>query len=673
MLRFTLPRRRPQPDLRQRRRRRRVAVDRRPRRSPAGRTTRSGLSNGAARMFVYGTFDQPVADVADAAGPHRLRSRFDGTGKTVTLRIATSFISSTRPSTTSRSSSRRRTRSAIVADRARRAWDTQARLIVSVEGATEDQLTTLYSNLYRLNLYPNSAFENTGTARTGLRARRCSRRAASDPRRTGAPVVGRQDLRQQRLLGHLPDRLARRTRCCTPRTPASSSTASSSSTATAAGSRAGRHPATPNLMTGTSSDVAFADAYVKGVKRLDAQRTYDAALKNATVAPPGDPSDPNVGRKGLDRLAVPRLHARPRRRGRLVGARGRHQRLRHRQHGRGARATRHAAPSASATARSPSTSSTARPDYVNLFDPRIGFFQGRDATAPSSPIPPTTTRASGATTTTTPRPTAGTSPSTRRRTARASRTSTAAATRSPPSSTRSSRRPETAKFPGSYGGTIHEMIEARDVRMGQWGFSNQVSHHIPYMYDYAGQPSKTQAKVREALRRLYSAAEIGQGYPGDEDNGEMSAWYLFTSLGFYPLQVGSPYYAIGSPLFDRATVHFGDGASSSSARPTTARATSTCRACGSTAARTTRRTYATPTSRTAGRSTSAWARGRRAGARHAPPRRRRSPTATGRPQPLHDATDPHSGTVSADELFDDTRPPRRPRRRCSTASRSHAA
>jgi putative alpha-1,2-mannosidase len=56
--------------------------------------------------------------------------------------------------------------------------------------------------------------------------------------------------------------------------------------------------------------------------------------------------------------------------------------------------------------------------------------------------------------------------------------------------------PETATFPGSYGGTIHEMLEARDVRMGQYGHSNQPSHHIAYMYDYAGRPAKTQEKVR---------------------------------------------------------------------------------------------------------------------------------------------------------------------------------
>jgi len=79
------------------------------------------------------------------------------------------------------------------------------------------------------------------------------------------------------------------------------------------------------------------------------------------------------------------------------------------------------------------------------------------------------------------------------------------------------------------------------------------------MYDYAGQPAKTQEKVREALRRLYLGSEIGQGYAGDEDNGETSAWYIFSALGLYPLQVGSPYYAIGSPLFTKATVHLENG------------------------------------------------------------------------------------------------------------------
>ena len=65
--------------------------------------------------------------------------------------------------------------------------------------------------------------------------------------------------------------------------------------------------------------------------------------------------------------------------------------------------------------------------------------------------------------------------------------------------------------------------------------------------------------MREVLRRLYLGSEIGQGYGGDEDNGETSAWYLFSALGFYPLQVGSENYVIGSPLFKKATVHLENG------------------------------------------------------------------------------------------------------------------
>jgi hypothetical protein len=103
------------------------------------------------------------------------------------------------------------------------------------------------------------------------------------------------------------------------------------------------------------------------------------------------------------------------------------------------------------------------------------------------------------------------------------------------------------------------MVEARDVRMGQWGFSNQVAHHVPWMYLYAGQPWRTQEIVRETLARMYVGSEIGQGYPGDEDNGESSAWWLFAALGFYPLQMGSENLVIGSPLFTKATVRLQNG------------------------------------------------------------------------------------------------------------------
>lgn len=109
-------------------------------------------------------------------------------------------------------------------------------------------------------------------------------------------------------------------------------------------------------------------------------------------------------------------------------------------------------------------------------------------------------------------------------------------------------------FVGTYGRRIHEMTEARAIRMGRFALSNQPAHHAPYMYAFTPSPWKTSAITRAALRRQFQGSEIGQGYPGDEDNGEMSAWYLFSALGFYPLQVGTPWYVLTAPLFDAAEV-----------------------------------------------------------------------------------------------------------------------
>jgi predicted alpha-1,2-mannosidase len=85
---------------------------------------------------------------------------------------------------------------------------------------------------------------------------------------------------------------------------------------------------------------------------------------------------------------------------------------------------------------------------------------------------------------------------------------------------------------------------------------NEPQHHYPYLYDYVGQPWKTQAAVREYLATKYRNAGSG-GYDGDEDCGQMSAWYVFSALGFYPVAPGSGEYAIGSPLFDEATLAIG--------------------------------------------------------------------------------------------------------------------
>ncbi|MBR4748815.1 MAG: GH92 family glycosyl hydrolase [Abditibacteriota bacterium] len=102
--------------------------------------------------------------------------------------------------------------------------------------------------------------------------------------------------------------------------------------------------------------------------------------------------------------------------------------------------------------------------------------------------------------------------------------------------------------------TQHEMLEAREVRMGQYQHNNSPAHNALYMYAFTDAKHKTQKYVREVLRRLYLGSEIGQGYLGDEDNGEQSAWYALSAMGFYPLAPGTGEYVITSPLFDKITL-----------------------------------------------------------------------------------------------------------------------
>lgn len=114
----------------------------------------------------------------------------------------------------------------------------------------------------------------------------------------------------------------------------------------------------------------------------------------------------------------------------------------------------------------------------------------------------------------------------------------------------------TASVAGGYADVIHEMTEARAIRCGMAAMSNQPAHHVPFMYLHAGQPAKTQWWTREMLDRLFVGSEIGQGYPGDEDNGEMSAWWLWAAMGLYPLHPGSGELVLTAPLlgemsFDR--------------------------------------------------------------------------------------------------------------------------
>ncbi|MFJ1925652.1 GH92 family glycosyl hydrolase [Streptomyces sp. NPDC088131] len=513
---------------------------------------KSGGSTGATRLFVYGVFDAPVTGSGKLSGGGgddvTGYLRFDaGRDRTVNLRLATSLISVDQAKQNlaaeipaSRSFDR-------VEDRAQDTWD-ELLGKVEVEGATADQLTTLYSSMYRLYLYPNSGFEKVGGK--DKYASPFSPQVGSDtPTHTGAKIVDGKvyvnngfwdtyrttwpaySFLTPKKAGEMVDGFVQQYKD---------------------GGWISRwsSPGYSDLMTGTSSDVAFADAYVKGVK-FDAEAAYDAALKNATVVPPSS----GVGRKGMETSPFVGYADTTTHEGMSWSMEGYVNDYGIAQMGQALYRKTH---KQRYKDESEYFMNRAR-NYVELFDDKAGFFQGKDAKGdwrlPSDQYDPrvwgydyTETNGWGYAFTA-PQDSKGLANLYGGRNALGKKLDTYFAT------------PETAgpEFVGSYGGVIHEMTEARDVRMGQYGHSNQVAHHVTYMYDAASEPYKTQEKVREVLGRLYTGSEIGQGYHGDEDNGEQSAWYLFSSLGFYPLVMGSGEYAIGSPLFTRTTVHLENG------------------------------------------------------------------------------------------------------------------
>lgn len=110
---------------------------------------------------------------------------------------------------------------------------------------------------------------------------------------------------------------------------------------------------------------------------------------------------------------------------------------------------------------------------------------------------------------------------------------------------------------GTYGRVIHEMAEMEMANLGQYAHGNQPIQHMIYLYNYAGEPWKSQFWAREVMKKLYNATE--DGYPGDEDQGQTSSWYVLSALGFYSVCPGTDEYVIGSPLFRKATITMEDG------------------------------------------------------------------------------------------------------------------
>ncbi|MFD8569949.1 GH92 family glycosyl hydrolase [Streptomyces sp. NPDC059639] len=514
---------------------------------------KSGLSTGATRLFVYGTFDKPVKD-ADASGVKGHFTFDAGKDRTVTLRLATSLISIDQAKDNLAQEIPGNRSFTAVKNAARAQWD-KIMNKVEVEGATQDQLTTLYSSLYRLYLYPNSAFEKVrsdGKSTYKYASPFSAMPGPDTPTHTGAKIVegkpyvnnGFWDTYRTTWPAYsllTPDKAGEMVDGFVQQYKDGGWISRWSS------------PGYADLMTGTSSDVAFADAYVKGVD-FDAEDAYKAAVKNATVVPPQS----GVGRKGMDTSPFLGYTSTDTHEGMSWALEGYLNDYGIAQMGQ---ALFKKTGKKQYQEESEYFLNRAR-DYVNMFDDKAagtGFFQGKSAKGDwrvkSEDFDPaiwgydyTETNGWGYAFTAV-QDTQGLANLYGGKAGLAKKLDTYFST------------PETgsADVAGSYGGVIHEMTEARDVRMGQYGHSNQVAHHVTYMYDAAGQPWKTQKNVREVLSRLYTGSEIGQGYHGDEDNGEQSAWYLFSSMGFYPLVMGSGEFAIGSPQFTKMTLHLENG------------------------------------------------------------------------------------------------------------------
>ncbi len=108
-----------------------------------------------------------------------------------------------------------------------------------------------------------------------------------------------------------------------------------------------------------------------------------------------------------------------------------------------------------------------------------------------------------------------------------------------------------------YGQVIHEIREMQIMNMGNYAHGNQPIQHMIYLYNYAGQPWKSQHWVREVMNNMYTPQ--ADGYCGDEDNGQTSAWYVYSAMGFYPVAPATDEYVIGAPLFKKITIELENG------------------------------------------------------------------------------------------------------------------
>ncbi len=485
-------------------------------------------SLGAVPMYFYGEFSTPPAEVFRAENaPHLTLVRFSDDTAEITVKIASSNLGYA----TAKHSLGLEVGDASyeeIRERARTLWDAILNL-VETEGETENQRVTLRSSLYRMYMYPVNYSENIGTAED-------PHLVYASPYRIGGdvPAIREGQLYTQNGFWDTYRTAWPAYALLTPDRDTKLLNGIVEHYRDAGWIGRWLNPGALDAMVGTSYDIVFADAAVKGIA-FDREGAYEASLRSACC-----PSDGNFGRannasavftgytkdgvcwtmeNALSDAAIAQMAE-------LLGKKDEAAYLRNRG-----------------------------VNYTELFDKELDFFVQKDGSGrfvvDKEHFDPTKwdwgyveTNAWG-TAFSAPQDPNGLAALYGGRVALARKLDAFFA--APADHTRAN---------GTY---QHEMFEAQDIRLGQYQHSNQPAHHILYTYNAIGEPWKTQRYTRDVLARLYSGGEIGQGVYGDEDNGEQSAWFFLTALGFYPYYPGSGEYAITSPLFRRMTLHLPTG------------------------------------------------------------------------------------------------------------------
>ena len=400
---------------------------------------------------------------------------------------------------------------------------------IEIEGATEDQKITFYSNLYRTFLYPNSMWENVGGT-----AKYFSPYTLKQA--VGKIVVNGGFWDTYRAVWPLHSLLI-------PSETAQMLQGFVTTYQDGGWTPRWSGPGYIDCMVGSHSDIVFADSYLRGVAGFDIETAFESMLKNALVYS----GDGARGRKGNDRSIFKGYVAADR-----LGESAAWT-LEDSVNDFGIAQVAHAL--GDQTHFNYFLNRSRR--YANLFSPSVGFFRGKNEDGnwrtPDAEFYPNEWGYEF--------------------TEGAAWHYLTAASADPQGLANlfGGRAGLSAKLDavfaaprdfktGSYGDVIHEMREAYAADLGQYAHPNEPIHSLIYLYDYTNTPGKAQRHAREVLDRLYdSGLGTGRGYLGDEDNGQMSAWYIFGALGFYPAAPGHAEYALGSPLFRKATIHLENG------------------------------------------------------------------------------------------------------------------